>query len=177
MPSFRLIGLGALLSAAALVAQTPPSSPSVLFEGGRLIVDARRPPIEHAALLINRGRIVKAGRQGDVKAPAGAIRVDFSGKTIMPAIVDAHVHLGYQVGLNFAAENFTRETLVDQLNRYAYSGIAAVLSLGTEPGELPFQIRGEQDAGRLGGALFLTAGRGIAAPNAGPGTPELKSAV
>ena len=71
---------------------------------------------------------------GGVKAPAGAAHVDFTGKTIMPALIDAHVHLGYQVGLNFAAENFTRETLVDQLNRYAYAGVAAVLSLGTEPG-------------------------------------------
>lgn len=166
----------ALLVVAAVSAQSPASVP-ILFEGGRLIADARRPPIENAALLIDRGRVVSSGRKGDVKAPAGALRVDFTGKTIVPALVDAHVHLGYQVGLNFAAENFTRETLVDQLNRYAYAGIAAVLSLGTEPGDLPFQIRAEQEAGRLGGALFLTAGRGIAAPNAGPGTPELKAAA
>ena len=166
----------ALLVVAAVSAQSPASVP-ILFEGGRLIADARRPPIENAALLIDRGRVVSSGRKGEVKAPAGALRVDFTGKTIVPALIDAHVHLGYQVGLNFAAENFTRETLVDQLNRYAYAGIAAVLSLGTEPGDLPFQIRAEQEAGRLGGALFLTAGRGIAAPNAGPGTPELKAAA
>ena len=166
----------ALLVVAAVSAQSPASVP-ILFEGGRLIADARRPPIENAALLIDRGRVVSSGRKGDVKAPDGALRVDFTGKTIVPALIDAHVHLGYQVGLNFAAENFTRETLVDQLNRYAYAGIAAVLSLGTEPGDLPFQIRAEQEAGRLGGALFLTAGRGIAAPNAGPGTPELKAAA
>jgi imidazolonepropionase-like amidohydrolase len=166
----------ALLMVAALSAQ-PPASRPVLLEGGRVIADARRPPIEHAALLVDRGRIVNVGRKGEVRAPAGTTRVDFTGKTIMPALIDAHVHLGYQVGLNFAAENFTRETLVDQLNRYAYSGIAAVASLGTEPGELPAQIRAEQTAGVLGGALFLTAGRGIAAPNAGPGTPELKAAA
>jgi imidazolonepropionase-like amidohydrolase len=163
-----------LLAAAAAQA---PQSTATLLEGGRLIVDARKPPIENAALLVEGGRIAKTGRKGEITAPAGAARVDFTGKTIIPAIVDAHVHLGYQVGLNFAAENFTRATLLDQLNRYAYSGIAAVLSLGTEPGDLPFQIRADQDAGRLGGALFLTAGRGIAAPNAGPGTPELKPAA
>ena len=156
----RLTAFG-LLIVAAVSAQTPVSKP-ILLEGGRLIVDARRPPIEPAALLIDRGRVVSSGRKGGVTAPAGASRVDFTGQTIMPALIDAHVHLGYQVGLNFAAENFTRETLIDQLNRYAYAGVAAVLSLGTEPGELPFQIRAEQEAGRLGGALFLTAGRGIA---------------
>jgi imidazolonepropionase-like amidohydrolase len=174
------------LVVAALSAQAPrpasgqapaPSSTAILLEGGRLIVDARRPPIENAALLVDRGRIVSSGRKGTLTTPPGAVRVNFTGKTIIPALIDAHVHLGYQVGLTFAADNFTRQTLVDQLNRYAYVGIAAVLSLGTEPGDLPFQIREEQDAGTLGGALFLAAGRGIAAPDAGPGTPELKAAA
>ena len=173
----RLSVCGALVVSALAAQTTQPASTPTLFEGGRLIVDARRPPVDNAALLIDRGRVVTSGRKGDVRAPAGAVRVDFTGKTIIPALVDAHVHLGYQVGLNFAAENFTRATLVDQLHRYAYSGIAAVLSLGTEPGDLPAQIRADQTAGRLGGALFLTAGRGIAAPNAGPGTPELKAAA
>ena len=174
MTLWRLAACG-LLTIATIQGQT--SSPPILFEGGRIIADARRPPIENAALLVDRGRVINVGRRGDVKAPSGATRVDFTGKTIIPALIDAHVHLGYQVGLNFAAENFTRETLVDQLNRYAYAGIAAVASLGTEPGELPAQIRAEQTSSTLGGALFLTAGRGIAAPNAGPGTPELKAAA
>jgi len=175
--AWRLAACG-LLTAASLAAQTPsPASSRLLIEGGRIIADARRPPIENAALLVDRGRIIRVGRKGDLKAPAGTTRVDFTGKTLIPALLDAHVHLGYQVGLNFAAENFNRQTLLDQLNRYAYSGIAAVASLGTEPGELPGQIRAAQTFGALGGALFLTAGRGIAAPNAGPGTPELKAAA
>src|SRR3954471_3252017 len=173
----KLALCGTLLIATALAQAPPPAPKAILLEGGRLIVDARRPPIENAALLVVDGRVAASGRKGRVTAPPGAVRIDFTGKTIMPALVDAHVHLGYQVGLNFSADNFTRQTLVDQLNRYAYAGIAAVLSLGTEPGNLPFEIREEQEAGKLGGALFLTAGRGIAAPNAGTGTPELKGAA
>jgi len=112
-----------------------------------------------------------------VQGPAGAVRVDLAGKTVMPALIDSHVHLGYQKGLSYAADNFARENLIDQLNRYAYVGVAAVLSLGTDPGDLPFQIRAEQESGRLGGALYLTAGRGFAAPDAGPGTPAMKAAA
>jgi imidazolonepropionase-like amidohydrolase len=155
-----------------LLAGSAPAA--VLLEGARVIVDARRPAIENGALLIDNGRIVKAGNKGSVHAPAGAQRVDLTGKTIMPALIDAHVHLGYQKDLIYSGQNFTRDNLVDQLNRYAYAGVAAVLSLGTDLGDLPFELRAEQEAGRLGGALYRTAGRGMAAPNAGPGAAELK---
>jgi imidazolonepropionase-like amidohydrolase len=178
----RLVMCALLLVAAAAAAQTPAisgrGSGVVIFEGARLIGAGTAAPIEHGTLLVDNGRIVRVGASpGDAKVPAGARRVDLTGKTVMPALVDTHVHLGYQVGTAFSAENYTRETLLDQLNRYAYAGVAAVLSLGTDPGALPSQIRQDQTAGRAGGARLLTAGRGIAAPNAGPGTPELKGSA
>ena len=171
---FLNVAIVVLVTATVATARKPGP---VLFEGARVIVDASRPPIENGALLVENGRVVKIGPAGSVALPRGATRVALAGKTIMPAIVDAHIHLGYQVGVNFAAENFTRATIVDQLHRYAYAGIAAVLSLGTDPGDLPSQIRAEQNAGTLDGALYLTAGRGLAAPNAGPGTPELNASA
>jgi len=153
-------------------------SGATLFEGATLIVDARQPAVENGAILIDHGNIVKVGRRGEIKLPTGAIRVDLTGKTVIPAMVDAHVHLGYQKGLSYAAENFTRENLVAQLNLYAYCGVAAVLSLGTDLGDLPFQIRADQEAGRLGGALYRTAGKGFGAANGGgPGTPALKGSA
>jgi len=173
-----LPGVVFALAVVNISAQTSTSAQTAaLFEGARVIVDTRRPPIENAALLIDDGRIVKVGKRGEVRAPAGAARIDLTGKTVMPALIDSHVHLGYQKGLSYAAGNFTRENLIDQLNRYAYVGVAAVLSLGTDPGDLPFKIRAEQDFGLLGGALYLTAGRGFAAPDAGPGTPAMKASA
>ena len=139
-----------------------------------MIVDARKAPLENAAFLVENGRIVKVGKKGALKIPLGATRVDLTGKTVIPALIDPHVHLGYQKDLIFSGANFTRENVVDQLNRYAYAGIAAVLSMGTDLGDLPFQLRAEQASGRLGGALLFTAGKGMATPNAGPGTAELK---
>jgi imidazolonepropionase-like amidohydrolase len=147
---------------------------ATLFEGARLVVDARRAPVENSAFVVDNGRVLKVGKKGAVQAPAGAARVDLTGKTVIPALLDGHVHLGYQKDAVYAAANFTRENVVDQLNRYAYAGVAAVLSLGTDLGDLPFELRAEQEAGRLGGALFRTAGRGFAAPNAGPAAAELK---
>jgi len=175
-------GLCALLFATTVWAQ-PPSTPgptrgAVIFEGARLLRPGSGPPIQRGTLLVENGRIVRIGETaGDVKAPAGATRIDLAGKTVMPLLVDTHVHLGYQKGLVFAVDNFTRDTIVDQLDRYLYAGVGAVLSLGTDPGALPFQLRADQAAGRRGGSIWLTAGRGIAAPNAGPGTPELKASA
>jgi imidazolonepropionase-like amidohydrolase len=174
---FRILPAGLLFLGLLTQGQVRVASQATLFEGARLIADARRPPIENAAFLVENGRIVKVGRKSTVQAPAGAAHVDLTGKTVIPALIDAHIHLGYQKGLSFSADNFTRENAIDQLNRYAYAGVAAVLSLGTDVGDVPFQIRADQEAGRLNGALLLTAGRGFAAPNAGPGTPALRASA
>jgi hypothetical protein len=58
---------------------------------------------------------------------------------------------------------------MDDLNRALYFGVAAVQSQGIEKGEVFYQIRADQEAGKLGGAKLHVAGRGIGAPNAGPG--------
>ena len=59
--------------------------------------------------------------------------------------------------------------LFRSLNMALYYGISVVMSQGIERGDLAIQIRDEQLAGKLGGAQLLVAGRGIGAPNAGPG--------
>ena len=61
------------------------------------------------------------------------------------------------------------EDRLDDLNRAAYFGVRAVLAQGIDPGDLVYEIRNDQQMGRAGGARLLTAGRGIGAPNAGPG--------
>jgi imidazolonepropionase-like amidohydrolase len=151
------------------------SSPVTIFEGGRLIAGDGRPPIERAAFVVENGRVRQVGAQGSIQAPPGARRVDLTGKTVMPALVDAHVHLGYRSGTTFTAQNYTRANLLDELDRFAYYGVAAVLEAGTGRGVLPFAIRGETESGGLkpapAGARLLTAGRGFAMPNAGPGVP------
>jgi imidazolonepropionase-like amidohydrolase len=145
----------------------PPTPGPTLFENARLIVGDGSAPIESSAFIVENGRFTRIGEKGSVPAPAGARRIDLTGKTVMPALVDAHVHLGYRQGLSFAAGNYTRENLLDTLDRFAFCGIAAVLEAGTGRGDLPFQVRNDARSG----ARYLTAGRGFAMPNAGPGVP------
>ena len=69
------------------------------------------------------------------------------------------------------AANYTRENIVDDLNRALYFGVAAVMSQGIEKGELTFRSAPIRRPASSGGARLLVAGRGIGAPNAGPGAP------
>ena len=173
----------ALAIGASIHAQTraavPPIQPGpgpVVFEGARLITGDGTPAIEDAAVVVTNGRFTSVGPRASVKAPPGAQVVSLRGKTVMPALVDAHSHLGYTnvaAGTTSAA-NYTRDNLLDQLRRYAYYGIAATLSLGLDRGDLPYQLRANPTPGT---ALFFTAGRGLAMPNAGPNADYWKDAA
>ena len=164
------VGCGVVALAATLpVRSVHGQSAAVLYEGARLISGTGSAPIEQSAFLVERGAIIGVGRQGAVAAPAGASRVDLTGKTVMPVLINAHGHPGFQKGLTYVQENFTRETVIDDLNRALYYGVAVVQSQGIEKGDVTYQIRADQQAGKLGGARLLIAGRGIGAPNAGPG--------
>jgi imidazolonepropionase-like amidohydrolase len=169
----------ACLIGAAACSTPGPSNPtstpasanaSALFEGARLIIGDTSGPIENSAFIVEGGRIGRVGRKGEIEPPAGAARVDLTGKTVTPALVSTHVHVGLLDGASFGPEHYTREVIVDHLQRYAYYGLAAVLSAGTDVGPLTFQLRKDppQDAARL-----LTAGRGMAAPDGGPGIPSI----
>lgn len=142
--------------------QTP-----VLFEGARLITGDGA-VVENSAFVIEHGKFTLVGKKGQVQGPSGATRVDLNGKTVMPAIVDTHTHLGwYVVKTNqIDANTYTRANLIDHLERVAYYGIAAVQSMGIDPGDIGYQIRANPPPNT---ALFRMAGRGMAMPHAGPG--------
>jgi imidazolonepropionase-like amidohydrolase len=162
-----------LITSACSSAQTPvePRADLTLFEGARLITMDAAGTIEDAAFLVERNTITQVGRRGEVTAPADATRVDLSGKTVMPAIINAHSHLGYRRGPSFTADNYTRENILDHLNRLAYHGVAAVMSMGAER-PLGYALRDElRKSPAPGLPLFLTAGQGLAMPNGGPAAP------
>ena len=162
MRLLRTFSLLAIFVSAATAQQGP-----TLFEGARLIVGDGT-VIESSAFLLENGKLTRVGRKGEVQLPSGATRIDLAGKTVMPALVDSHVHYGWQVIKTgqIGAETYTKENLTDHLRRAAYYGIAAVQSMGIDKGEIPYEIRAHPPENA---ALFRMAGRGMAMPNAGPG--------
>lgn len=145
------------------VAQPATSGESFIVEGVRLIDGTGRGPIENAAFLVQGGRITAVGTTGQLRRPAGARVVTLTGKTVIPALIDGHSHIGYMKGMTSSAANYTRANILDHLHRMAYFGVAATQAMGSDFGELPFAIRDETAAGTdPNAARFLTAGRGLA---------------
>src|SRR5678816_2301626 len=152
------------------------SASATVFEGARLILGDDSAPVENSAFVIDEGKITVVGKKGEVQVPSGAQRIDLTGKTVMPALIDMHSHLGYTVVRTneTTKETYTRLNLIDHLQRYAYYGIAATLSLGVDRGELPYELRAKPVDGA---ALFFTSGPGIALPGMGPGAEYRKDAA
>ena len=121
------------------------------YEGARLILGDGR-VIENGTLVVDGARITQAGAAADVKVPGGATRVNLAGKTVMPMIIDTHVHVSQ-----------TREAIVRDLKLRAYYGVSAALSMGTDNYEV-LDLRGEAIPGA---ARFFSAGRGITMPEQG----------
>jgi len=149
---------------------------ATLFEGARLIIGDEAPPIEDSAFVVQDGKFTSVGRRGQVQAPDGAARVDLTGKTVMPGIIEAHAHLGYWKDLKPSGENFTREQLLQDLQRFAYHGVVAVHSMGADRREIAWPLRDELRANpRPDAAMYLSAG-GFSTPKGGP-APPLDAAV
>src|SRR5437016_8656372 len=150
-----LVSIGFLL----IVSSTPSTvgaqrgTTVTVFEGARLITGDGSAPIMDSAFVVDNGRFTAVGRKGQITVPAGAARVDLTGKTVIPAIIDAHKHLAV-----------TRDALVDQLQHFAYYGVGVAMSMGQDTGDVAFQVRQETIPNA---ARNRTAGRGLTGPEPG----------
>src|SRR5215472_14051375 len=140
----------ALAAFAVLAASAAPAFAEVVaYEGARLIVGDGQ-VIEKGTLVVDGAKILQAG--ADAHAPAGAKRVDLAGKTVMPMIIDCHVHL-----------TTTREGLIRDLKQRAWWGVSAALSMGLDG----FDNLDVRKQALPGAARFFSAGRGITMPEPG----------
>ncbi|MDT3406319.1 UNVERIFIED_CONTAM: imidazolonepropionase-like amidohydrolase [Pseudacidovorax intermedius] len=117
-------------------------------------------------ILVENGKIVKI--EANISDEA-AETVDLTGKTIMPAILSAHIHLGLLKGTKNAAENYTEQNILSQLKKYQDYGILNVLAMGSDR-PLIFEngFRDKSAAGKLDGARMYSAGYGFGVKNAAP---------
>ena len=152
MPQTKTLALVAGLAACVLAGWSAPAhaqSNVTAYEGARLIVGDGS-VIESGTLVVDGAKIVAVG--AGVAVPAGANRVSLAGKTVMPMMIDTHVHLGP-----------TRERLILDLRRRAYYGVGAALSMGADN----IALMPMRAVAIPGAARFLSAARGITMPEPG----------
>jgi hypothetical protein len=176
--SFELAGMlcrHRYVSSIALRSQSPNQANAVLFEGARLIVGDGSAPIESGAFVVQAGHITAVGGKGAVSAPVGADRVDLTGKTVMPTMVNVHVHIGYEGYSSWGAQNHTPKNVLDHLQREAFYGVGATQSVGSSPTDQSIQFQQDQDAGKLPPAARFLFMPGMAPPNGGPDAILIKA--
>ena len=94
--TLRLLPLALLIAAPAL-------ADTVVIRAARVIVDASAPARGPSSIVVTDGRIVSVGA-ADAAVPAGARVIDLGNVTVMPGLIDAHVHLTSIPGAPLVAE-------------------------------------------------------------------------
>lgn len=149
-----------LLAAVALPAAAEP----ILFENARVFDGQRDRGI--TPVLIDGARIVHIGTPLPAAA-TGARRVDYTGKTLLPALVSDHAHVGNTQGLEHGDRFYTRDNVVRDLRQFQRYGITTVTALGMNGADF-FALRTEVNADPRLGAQLYGAGGGIGAPDGAP---------
>ena len=131
--------------------------------GAQLIDGTGAPPVADSVVVIRNGRIETAGPRDTTSVPAGAETLDVTGKTIIPGLVNLHVH--YREG---------PEEIQRQFQSQLYYGVTTARSIGSDsPERVAFLL---ETAGRPDFPRTFTAGLGFSRPGgfnaAGRNAPE-----
>ena len=155
MKRFGLLAFGLVLVLAACGGSPAPvvEPGGLALVGAQLIDGTGAAPLADSVVGIRDGRVESAGARDPTLIPEGTEVVDVAGKTIMPGLVNLHVH--YRGG---------PETIERQFRKQLYYGVTTARSIGSDsPEAVPFLL--EANAGRAGFPRAYTAGMGFSHPN------------
>ncbi len=142
------------------------NSPTILFENVTLIDGNGGDPIQNARILVKNGKIAAIG---NAVSDDHTEKVDLKGKTVMPALISAHSHVGTLRGTTTKPENYTEENILSQLKKYQDYGVLHVMSMGTDrPLLFTGGLREKSVKGQIDGARIHSAGYGFGVTDGAP---------
>jgi len=116
------------------VVQAEKKEKATVLVGGTLIDGTGTQPVEDAVVLVKDGKIAGAGTWGTVNVPAGAEKIDVSGKWILPGFIDCHIHLGYPFStMEYFTDSDSLATIraIKIMNEYLRCGVTSVRDVGS----------------------------------------------
>ncbi|HWB86205.1 MAG TPA: amidohydrolase family protein [Bryobacteraceae bacterium] len=145
------------------VSQTPSGSAiTTAIVGGQVLDGSGAPPIPDGVVLIQGSRIAAVGAAGTIPIPPDAKIIQAGGMTVMPGLIDMHVHLsviGSSEGTRFVHNYLDRqeqEIMPAGARQYLMNGVTTVRDLGSP---LPIvNVRDRINRGELVGARLFVAG-------------------
>ncbi len=160
-----------LVAAALLAAATPAQAETLYVRAGRLIDVERGVALPDQMIRIEADRIVAVGPWRE--APAGARVVDWSGKSVLPGLIDMHTHLVGDIQGAGLADPLTyteaEDALLGAANARATlrAGFTSVRDVGVWRAFTDVALRDAINAGHVEGPRMAVAGGYFTIPEGG----------
>ena len=110
-----------------------PTPPATALIGGMLIDGRGGPVIENAAIVFRDKKIIAVGPAKDIKIPNGSRGIRVAGKTVLPGLIDAHVHITGSGGGSREPGEFGPRAISNNLRSYLKYGVTTVFDMAGNP--------------------------------------------
>jgi imidazolonepropionase-like amidohydrolase len=151
----KKIVLSALLMVLAVAVGVSAQSQVVAIKAGKMFDPKAGMNLANQVVLISGDKITEVGPASSVKIPAGAKVIDLSQATVLPGLIDGHVHL------TDAAGNYMHQTLVglNSATRSLNAGFTTLAAMGSHGGGYAdVELKRAIESGLVKGPRLLTAG-------------------
>jgi imidazolonepropionase-like amidohydrolase len=159
------VAIGLLLISEALMSEVLPAAakPTLALLGGQVIDGYEGPPIQDGVVLIAGDRIVAVGRSGEVAVPPGTPVIDTNGMSVLPGLMDMHVHLmilghsDYEYWDKTYMGRFRDEIMPIAARQLLMSGVTTARELGA-PLEDILHVKRRIEKGEIPGPRLFVSG-------------------
>jgi len=139
------------------------SAQPLVLSGGRLIDGFGGPPLENAVVIIEGNRVKAVGTEGAIAIPPNARVIDTNGYTVMPGLMDMHVHLmilghgDYEHWNRTYTSRFRSEIMPIAAKQLLMAGVTTVRDLGA-PLEDIVAVKNAINRGEIPGPRLFVSG-------------------